>query len=606
MDRNFIVAMALSFFVIVGWHFLVVKPQSDAYLAAQRARQAAEAAARPTAPVPSAAPKAATTLAEALALAPGRVPVDGPEVDGSINLAGAKLDDLSLKNYRETLDPKSPEIRVLNPVEFRHGQYVQDGFFIEGVAPAEEVDAVWSVAPGAKLTEKTPVTLSRRSGDVAMSKTFAVDKHFMFTVTHVLKNEGTKPVTVQPFGRVVQYGVEPGSNKNHILHEGPLGVADKALLMRPFNNKKLLAGETSTRDGATGWAGITSKYWLGAAIPPQGEKFQIAVQNIGTAAAPVFQAAYTRAPVVLAPGQSLTFTSYRYGGAKDVDILRSYQKPLAKGGLGVARFDDAVDWGTMFWFLTRPIFTVLDFLGDSIGNWGLAILVLTICMRLLVFPIANSAYSMTAKMKKVQPQMEALKTQYANDATKLQQEMMLLYRKEKINPVTGCLPIFLQIPIFYALYKTLFVTIELRHQPFFGYIRDLAAPDPTNVFNLFGLLPYDPTSLPVVGAFLHIGFLPLVYGVAMWFQMKLNPPAQDPVQQQVFAIMPWMMVFLFAPFAAGLVIYWIWSTVISVLQQLYFMKRHGVTIDWKENFRPPWAKKPAAAGAVAKTVAPAK
>ncbi|MBY0423391.1 MAG: membrane protein insertase YidC, partial [Parvularculaceae bacterium] len=329
--------------------------------------------------------------------------------------------------------------------------------------------------------------------------------------------------------------------------------------------------------------------WLGAVIPPQGEKFDVAVANIGAPTDPVFSAGYTRPAATLAPGQSITIVSYRYAGAKDVDILRSYQAPKEKGGLGIVGFDRAIDWGN-FWMLTRPIFATLDFLGDSIGNWGLAILVLTIVMRLLVFPFANGAFEMTAKMKKAQPQMEALKTQYGNDPTKMQQEMMALYKKEKINPVTGCLPILLQIPIFYALYKTLFVTIELRHQPFFGFIRDLAAPDPTNLFNLFGLLPYDPTSIPLIGSVLHIGLLPLLYGVAMWFQMKLNPPAQDPIQQQIFAIMPWMMVFLFAPFAAGLVIYWIWSTVISIFQQFYFMKKHKVEIDWKANFRPPWSK----------------
>ncbi len=596
MDRNFILAAALSFFVIVGWQYFVVRPQMEAAQQAQAARKAAEAAKTPaqTAAEAVAAPKA-ETLESALAMAPGRVPIDAAEVDGSINLKGAKIDDLRLKNYRETLDPKSPEIRVLSPAEFKHGHYVQDFFVIGADA---DPDALWSARAGAKLTEKTPVTLTRRSGDVVLEKTIAIDEHFMFTVSHRIRNEGTQAVDVQAYGRSVQYGIEPGVNKNSILHEGPIAIVEKSLLQRPFNNKKFLNGEELAQSGLTGWAGITSKYWLAAVIPPQGEAFDIVLRNIGTPSEPVFSAGYKRAATRLEPGKTLELTVYRFAGAKDVDILRSYQAPAAKGGLGIIGFDRAVDWGN-FWFLTRPIFATLDFLGDNIGNWGLAILALTCIIRLLVFPFANGAYEMTAKMKKAQPQMEAAKAQYSGDPAKMQQEMMAIYKKEKINPVTGCLPIFLQMPIFYALYKSLFVTIELRHQPFFGYIQDLSAPDPTNIFNLFGVLPFDPTTIPLIGVFLHIGFLPLLYGVAMWLQMKLSPPPQDPIQAQVFAIMPWMMIFLFAPFAVGLVIYWLWSTVISIFQQIYFMRKHNVEIDWKENFRPPWVKKPAAKAASA-------
>ncbi|MEQ1930293.1 MAG: membrane protein insertase YidC, partial [Parvularculaceae bacterium] len=257
-------------------------------------------------------------------------------------------------------------------------------------------------------------------------------------------------------------------------------------------------------------------------------------------------------------------------------------------------FDRAVDWGN-FWFLTRPIFWTLDFFGDHIGNWGVAILILTLIVKALLFPIANRAFETMSQMKKLQPEIQKLQERFKDDKMKLQQEMMALYQKEKMNPLAGCLPMLLQIPIFYALYKTLFVTIELRHQPFALWIKDLSAPDPTNVFNLFGLLPYDPTALPYIGAFLAIGVLPLLYGIAMWFQMKLNPPPADPVQAQVFAIMPWMFVFLFASFASGLVIYWLWSALLGIAQQMYIMKKNGVDVDWKGNFKLPWAKKPAPA-----------
>lgn len=594
MDRNFILAAALSFAVIVGWQYFVVRPQLEAARATQAARQAEQAAKKPE--IPEVANANAPTLEAALAMAPGRVPIDATQVDGSINLRGAKIDDLRLKNYRETLDPQSPEIRVLSPAEFEHGHYVQD-FFVVG-ADADP-DALWTAPAGARLTEKTPVTLTRRSGDVVQEKTIAVDKNFMFTVTHRLRNEGATAVDVQAYGRSMQYGIEPGTNKNSILHEGPIAIVEKSLLQRPFNGKKFLRGEELAQSGVTGWAGITSKYWLAAVIPPQGEKFDVVLRNVGSPTEPIFSAGYKRAATKLEPGQTLEMTLHRFAGAKDVDILRSYQAPREKNGLGIIGFDRAIDWGN-FWFLTRPIFATLDFLGDNIGNWGIAILALTVIVRLLIFPFANGAYEMTAKMKKAQPQMEAVKAQYSGDPAKMQQEMMAIYKKEKINPVTGCLPLLLQMPILYALYKSLFVTIELRHQPFFGFIQDLSAPDPTNIFTLFGLLPYDPTAIPLLGAFLHIGILPLLYGFAMWFQMKLSPPPTDPIQAQVFSIMPWMMVFLFAPFAIGLVIYWLWSTVISIFQQLYFMRKHKVEIDWKQNFRPPWVKKaganPAPAG----------
>ncbi|MBB5518050.1 membrane protein insertase YidC [Amphiplicatus metriothermophilus] len=580
MDRNFILAIALSMGVIILWEALVAGPQREAMEAARRAageqtEQATPGEAADFGAVIGTRP--AVTIEEALAAAPRRIPVETPSLVGSINLAGARIDDLRLKNYRETVEPDSPMIRLLSPEATEHGHFVQQGWF---VGSASDRTALWSAPEGAQLTPETPVTLTRRAGGLVFEKTIAVDEKFMFTVSQTVRNEGGEPATITPYGLVVQRGVPNNLQNFMILHEGPIAVIGKALYERKY--KKAISNEIRA-EGDQGWVGITNKYWLAAAIPPQGERFNAVMRNVGGPERPVFQASYALSPRTLAPGETATLTSYLFGGAKDVDILRSYEKPPEKGGLGIARFDSAVDWGKFFYWATRPIFTVLDFLGDRTGNFGVAILLLTLIIKILLFPLANKAYEMTAKMKKLQPQLEQLKARYGDDKMKLQQEMMALYQKEKLNPVTGCLPIFVQMPIFYALYKTLFVTIELRHEPFILWIRDLSAPDPTTIFNLFGLLPYDPTALPLIGAFLGVGVLPLLMGVAMWFQMKLNPPPADPIQAQVFALMPIIFTFLFASFAAGLVLYWFWNTLLSIGQQWIIMKRNGVEVDIAAN-----------------------
>lgn len=595
MDRNVILAVVLSMGVLLIWDILVVNPQREA-LEAQRRVAAQQATSAPGAsPLAPKVEEQALTVEEALAAAPRRIVIDTPSVDGSINLVGGRIDDLSLKNYREERDPQSPEIRLLTPREAVRGHYLQQGW--ASAADAGE-DALWSAPPGARLTVETPVILTREADGLIFEKRVAIDKDFVFTVTETVKNTTSGAVALTPYALVIQRGFDPDVNKYMILHEGPIAVIGRSLFQKQFKNKEFLGGAGVEEAGTGGWVGITNKYWLAAAMPPQGEEMSATLANIGTRAAPIYRASYTLAPRTIAPGETAALTSHFFGGAKDVDILRSYQKATDKGGLGIARFDEAVDWGN-FWLLTRPIFATLDFLGDHVGNWGIAILLLTIIVRALVFPLANRAYAMTSKMKKIQPQMEELKARFKDDAPKLQQGMMELYKKEKLNPVAGCLPILIQMPIFYALYKTLFVTIELRHQPFFLWIQDLSAPDPTNIFNLFGLLPFDPSLVPFFGAFLQIGVLPLLMGVAMWFQLKLNPPPADPVQAQVFAIMPWLFVFMFAPFSAGLVLYWVWSTVLSIVQQVVIMKRYGVEVDWKENFRPPWTKKKKAAVAAA-------
>ncbi len=597
MDRNFILAIVLSMGVLLLWDLLVGAPQREATKAAREAAAAQQEAAATEnvdvagldgiTPTPE-----AITLEEALAASQGRIEIETPTFTGSINLVGGRIDDLSLTQYREELDDTSPIIRILTPREAEHGHYIQQGWIAGGDV---NENAVWSAAAGAKLTPTTPITLTREKDGLVFEKTISVDESYMFAIDQTVRNAGAEAQSVTPYALVIQRG-KPDDLKNFmILHEGPLGVIGQTLYERKYDRLRKNKNKTVNESGFGGWVGITNKYWLAAAVPPQAEEMKASLTNVGTEAEPIFRASYSLPPRSLAPGETISLTSHMYGGPKDVDILQSYEAKPENGGLGVYDFDKAVDWGNFF-FLTRPIFYTLDFFGDLIGNFGVAILILTLIIKIILFPLANKGYESMSKMKKLQPEIEKVRDRYADDKMKQQQELMALYKKEKLNPLAGCLPILLQMPIFYALYKTLFVTIELRHEPFVLWIKDLSAPDPTTIFNLFGLLPFDPTAAPVIGAFLGIGVLPILMGVAMWFQMKLNPPPTDPVQAQVFAMLPFIFVFIFAPFAAGLVLYWFWNTALSILQQWLIMKKNGVTIDWGERFKLPGNKKTPAPG----------
>jgi YidC/Oxa1 family membrane protein insertase len=591
MDRNFLIAIVLSLGVLLGWELLVVAPQQKAQMAERQRAAAAEKLKLPdAADLGTAAPAAtAPSIETALATGSGRVPIDTPSLDGSINLLGARIDDLKLKSYHETLDDKSPEIRLLSPRETEHGHYVQLGWIASDFAGEE---AAWTAPAGAKLTPQSPVTLTRREGDLVLEQKISIDDRFMFTVEQSVRNEGAAAATATAYALVIQRGLPAEHAKTTIVHEGPIAVIGDGLFERKFQRLvKQGASAKVDAEGEKGWIGITSKYWLAAAVPPQTEHFKAALANVGTKEAPIFRASYSLGARSIEPGKELTLVSHIFGGAKNVDVLQAYEQPVEEGGLGVWDFDKAVDWGN-FWMFTRPIFYTLDFFGDNVGNFGVAILLLTLLVKALMFPLANKSYESMSKMKKLQPDVQKLQERYKDDKVKLQQEMMALYQKEKMNPLAGCVPVLIQMPIFFALYKTLFITIEMRHAPFVLWIKDLSAPDPTSIFNLFGLLPYDPTSLPFVGAFLGIGVLPLLMGVAMWFQTKLNPPPADPVQAQVFGLMPIMFTFLFASFAAGLVLYWFWNTLLSILQQWMIMKRNGVTVDWGANFNFGGAKKP--------------
>jgi len=583
MDRNTLLAIVLSMGVLVLWQVFVLGPEQERI---REAREAAAAAQQTTEDANTAADilggalaqtPSTVTVDEALKRAPGRVTVKTDTLDGSINLRGGRLDDLKLTQYHEEVDPESPVIRLLNPDGTEHGHFIQHGWAVGSDVGAR---AEWRAPDDAVLTTSTPVTLTRTQGDLVFEKTISVDDKYMFTVTQTVTNNSAGDRIVRAYATVTQRNIPEDFRNFMILHEGPLGVIGTKLYERKYNKLRKNKNKRVEADGVGGWVGITNKNWLAAAIPAQDQAIEAQLTNRGTAEEPIFEAFYAMPAETLSPGQSLTKTSYMFAGPKDVDTLMSYEAQPEDGGLGVYDFDKAVDWGHLF-FLTRPIFYTLNFFGDLIGNFGVAILILTLIIKAILFPLANKGYESMSKMKKLQPEIKQLQERYADDKMKMQQEMMALYKKEKMNPLAGCLPILLQMPIFYALYKTLFVTIELRHQPFL-YIKDLSAQDPTTIFNLFGLLPYDPTALPLIGAFLGIGILPLLMGVAMWFQTKLNPPPTDPVQAQVFAMLPFIFVFIFAPFAAGLVLYWFWNTALSILQQWLIMKKNGVSIDWGE------------------------
>ena len=577
MDRNLILALALTALILFGWDALFVAPQRAALEAQQREAGIAQAEANPQAEIGLDAPAIDATLSriEALKLAPGRVPIDSPSLTGSINLRGAAIDDVSFKRYRLEPDDDSPLVTRLSPRSTAGAQYV-----IPGVAIGSDtgVGTVWDAPEGAVLTPDSPVTLTREVGGVEHRLTFTLTDDYLIGTQHTVINRSGEQVRIAPFAAAYQRGV-PRELATGLAFQGPIAVAGDQLRevkYKPLakDPKKALALDTDA-EGLGGWSGYAAKYWLTAIIPPQDQAFKVVAENTEGRANPRFVTRYALDATVLAPGQQAQTQSHVFVGPKRVNLLRGYEDAY-----GFRGFDRAIDWGFLF-FLTRPIFAGLQFFAGLLGNWGLAILALTLVIKAILFPLANASYRSMANMRKLTPEIQAVRERHEGDQMKIQQEMMALYKKHKVNPAAGCLPILAQMPIFFALYKVLFTTIELRHQPFL-YINDLSEMDPTSVWNLFGLLPYSVDFLP---AFLSLGVLPLLMGVAMFVQTKLNPPPPDPMQARIFGLMPIFFVFIFAPFAAGLVLYWFWNTFLGVIQQYVIMKRAGADVDIVGNFK---------------------
>ncbi|MDV4143240.1 membrane protein insertase YidC [Shimia sp. FJ5] len=583
-NKNLILATVLSFVVILVWFVMfpppeepVVDPNAPA-VTSQADTPQAPPVANPSATTGDQA--AASPDVTALAEAP-RIKIETARLSGSISLLGGRIDDLHLDDYRETLDPGAPTVTFLAP----RGE--QDAFYaLYGWAPGAglSLDAVpganteWTAAADATLTEDSPVTLTWDNGaGLTFRRTISVDENYMFSIDQSVENTGAGTVSLAPYGILARHG-EPTDLKNFfILHEGVVGMADGELSEVDYDEITDFAFDQ--REGAkaevtpvteNGWIGFTDHYWMATLIPTQNSPFKSVVKYDDRR--DIYQTEAVMPTVTLAAGETVSVDSQLFAGAKEWATIREYEKD------GVTGFLDSIDWG-WFFFLTKPIFATLHWLNSLIGNMGWAIIGLTVILKIIVFPLAYKSYASMAKMKELQPQMEKLKEAAGDDRQKMQQSMMELYKKEKVNPASGCLPILIQIPIFFSLYKVIFVTLELRHAPWLGWITDLSAPDPSSILNLFGLLPF---AAPDPGSFLAIislGILPILLGISMWLQQKLNPAPTDQTQAMIFAWMPWVFMFMLGSFASGLVLYWITNNVITFTQQYLIMRSHGYKPD---------------------------
>ena len=516
-----------------------------------------------------------------------RVVIDTPSLSGSIALKGGLIDDIILKAYQETIDPKSPNIRLFAPRGAPEAYWAETGFVGEGVKTPNH-DTEWS-ADSEKLTADKPLTLTFDNGaGLVFKRVISVDDRYMFTVKDSVANSGSSSVSLYPYALILRHG-KPAVGGYSVLHEGLVGVVGEGSVQEiTYAGVEKETGRVRSLKGDGGWLGFTDKYWASAIIPDQTTPIEARFSVTGTAQPEDYQTAYTEAADTIAPGASAEATAHIFAGAKEVATINSYATKY-----GIKKFDLMIDWG-WFYFITRPLFRLIDLIYHYVGNFGVAILVVTVLVKLAFFPLANRSYQSMAKMKKIQPQIAALKDLYPDDRAKQQQAQMELFKKEGVNPVAGCLPMVIQIPVFFALYKVIFITIEMRHAPFFGWIKDLSAPDPTNVFTLFGLIPWDPTALPMIGHFLALGIWPLIMGVSMFFQMKMNPEPADPVQKTMFAWMPVIFTFMLGTFPVGLVIYWTWNNTLTVLQQSYIMTKSGVKVELWGNLTKMFRRAPAA------------
>jgi len=602
--KNTILAIVLSLIVVIGWEYYFARPE----LQNQAQQQSQQQEQKPPQPQPnnpdgaqSGAPNGAApgapnvpsgqaqtqTRAAVLANLP-HVDIDTPTLRGSIDLKGGRIDNLSLVQYRETTDANSPPIVLLSPSGAPDAFYAEFGWVPAAGSnqPMPGPDTVWKQEGSGALGVDRPVTLAYDNGQgLVFRRTINVDSHYLFKIKDEVQNKGTSPVTLFPYGLVSRHGT-PEVQGYYILHEGLVGViGDRGLQEETY--KKVLEKKSESWDATNVWLGFTDKYWATVLLPDTGAKVKARFSGTEAGGQPIYQTDYLAEPLTVAPGASGSTETRLFAGAKEVSLV-GINFPFGPGGynesLQLNHFDLLIDWG-WFYFITKPMFLALDFFFRLVGNFGIAILIVTVLIKALFFPLANKSYVSMAKMKAVQPEMAMIKQRYADDRAKQQQAMMELYRKEQINPVAGCLPIAIQIPVFFSLYKVLFVTIEMRQAPFYGWIHDLSAGDPTNIFTLGGLIPFDPTILPVIGSFLHLGFWPAIMGVTMWVQMKLNPAPPDPAQQVIFNWMPVIFTFMLAHFPAGLVIYWAWNNSLSVVQQSTIMHRNGAKIELWDNLK---------------------
>jgi YidC/Oxa1 family membrane protein insertase len=609
-NRNLFLTIGLSVLILTLWQIFYINPKVEAQREAARVQAERTAQTQTgtetgmaasgnmsgaekigqsggdgseiaTTPVPDASPAAGVPGSETAAAEDKRIAIETDLLEGTINLNGARLDDLRLKKYHTTVDKNSPTIELLKPSKDKDGYFAELGYAANGdVGGVPGPDTMWTAGSDAALTQNSPVVLTyTNEKGIVFQRTISVDDGYMFNISDKVINNSGQPAILSPYGRVARFE-KPDDRSTYVLHEGLIGVTGEEGLQEIKYSK--IESEKSVKPGKSkdGWLGITDKYWAVALIPSPGREFQPRFSYFDTDRTR-YQSDYLEDPITVNAGGDMINETRIFAGAKVVSRVQNYEKKY-----NIRQFDLLIDWG-WFYFITKPMFYLIDWLYKFTGNFGIAILITTVLVKTVFFPLANKSYASMAKMKLVQPRMMEIREQFADDKVKQQQAMMELYKKEKINPLAGCWPMLIQIPVFFALYKVLYVTIEMRHAPFFGWIQDLAAPDPTSIVNLFGLLPFDSP-----GGFLHLGVWPLIMGITMFVQMRMNPPPPDPTQAMIFNWMPLVFMFMLASFPAGLVIYWAWNNTLTIIQQGLIMKRQGVKIELWDNLKSLFRKKP--------------
>jgi YidC/Oxa1 family membrane protein insertase len=580
--RNLLLAIAIVVAMLVGYQiFLAPKVTPEP---ATRTQQNLEAEGKEPAPGSKSQPDTEAPMPiekRDVALERSqRIAISTPRLSGSIRVKGGRLDDLTLLNYAQTIEKGSPPVILLSPNGTEAPYYVDLGW--SGGVPVPGADTEWQT-DATELTPDSPVTLTWDNGQgLLFSRTYSIDGNYMVTVEDSVRNTGSQPVALSPQGAVNRIGAHESNYSSMVVHEGMVGVFNRDLQHANYDDIKEdwidQAEEARSRgqsasnaveafNSTGGWLGITDKYWLVALIPDQQESFRGTFDYTHSRGRDIYRSTTSRSPVTISPGETATAKTMLFAGAKETQLIDRYEEAY-----GIAMFDRAIDWG-WFYFLARPVFWLLEYIKGLVGNFGLAILAITVLIKLAFFSLANKSYIAMGKMRKLTPKIQALRERYKEDPQKQREEMMKLYQTEKVNPVAGCLPILVQIPVFIALYQVLMVSIEMRHAPFYGWVKDLSGQDPLLVTNLFGLIPWTPPG------FLAIGLWAVIMGVTMYVQQKLNPPPPDPVQAKVFQFLPVLFVFLFATFPVGLVIYWTWNNLLTIGQQWVIMKRHGAFDD---------------------------
>jgi len=600
-NKNLILAIALSALVILFW--VVFFPPAETPIATPNGATTSQTtttdqtAQTPTvgakvAPAPSLTTSPKESRDAALQKT-ARIKIDTPRLVGSISLRGGRIDDLALRDYRVSLKPDSPHVTLLSPVGGPTPYYALYGWAPVGKLGFDAVpgaDTPWKVQSGNSLTVDTPITLVWDNGKgLVFHRTISVDKNYMFSIDQSVTNNTTTAESVAPYGIIARHG-DPKVRGYYILHEGAVASIDGNLEEIKYKKiKKLDALPNETGVGQidsvkkNGWIGFTDKYWMTTLIPANGQSFKAITKFQPDKT--IYQTDVRLPIMTVAPGATQSVKTSLFAGAKEWETIRNYQDKM-----GIEQFVDSIDWGIYF-FLTKPIFRVLHFMSGLFGNMGLAIIGLTLLIKALLFPLAYKSYVSMARMKELQPEMAKIKERAGDDRQLLQQETMKLYKAKKVNPASGCLPILLQVPIFFSLYKVIFVTIELRQAPFFGWIHDLSAPDPTSILNLFGLLPWDAPGHGSALGILSIGVLPILLGCSMWLQQKLNPAPTDKTQAQIFTWMPWVFMFMLGRFASGLVLYYVVNNSITFTQQYLIMRSQGVTPDVFGNIKSAFNRK---------------